>query len=211
VNRAIQTLPGVQPVDEGTGLFVRGGDFTETRVLLNDAALLNPPQLLTPTGTFVGTVDPFQLDGIFFSSGGFGARYGNALSAVAALRSLGRAERAGGSVGAGLVGPSAAGALPLGRRASVRVSGNYFDVAPIYRLNGAPRRFDPAPHGHAAGASLAYAYRPPRRSSSTRWTRARGSAWASTTRRSAAPTRPTWRAASPWRRGVTCSAAWRRR
>ena len=160
VNRAIQTLPGVQPVDEGTGLFVRGGDFTETRVLLNDAALLNPPQLLTPTGTFVGTVDPFQLDGIFFSSGGFGARYGNALSAVAALRSLGRAERAGGSVGAGLVGPSAAGALPLGRRASVRVSGNYFDVAPIYRLNGAPRRFDPAPHGHAAGASLAYAYRP---------------------------------------------------
>ena len=122
VNRAIQTLPGVQPVDEGTGLFVRGGDFTETRVLLNDAALLNPPQLLTPTGTFVGTVDPFQLDGIFFSSGGFGARYGNALSAVAGLRTLGRAERAGASVGAGLAGPSVAGALPFGRRASVRVS-----------------------------------------------------------------------------------------
>ncbi len=160
VNRAIQTLPGVQPVDEGTGLYVRGGDFTETRVFLNDAALLNPPQLLTPTGTFVGTVDPFQLDGIFFSSGGFGARYGNALSAVAGLRTQGRAERRAGSLGVGLGGPSAAGALPVGRRGGVRLSGNYFTLAPVVRLNGAARAFSPAPHGHDAGASLAWAYRP---------------------------------------------------
>ena len=34
VARAIQTLPGVQNVDEGTGLFVRGGDVSETKVLL---------------------------------------------------------------------------------------------------------------------------------------------------------------------------------
>jgi hypothetical protein len=33
VNRAIQTLPGVQSVDEGTALFVRGGDYTETKAL----------------------------------------------------------------------------------------------------------------------------------------------------------------------------------
>src|SRR5688572_8348285 len=70
VNRAIQLLPGVQAVDDGTALFVRGGDFTETKAFLNEAPLLNPVQLLTPSGTFVGTVDPFQLDGIFFSSGG---------------------------------------------------------------------------------------------------------------------------------------------
>ena len=160
VNRALQTLPGVQQVDEGTGLYVRGGDFTETRIFVNDAALLNPPQLLTPTGTFVGTVDPFQLDGIFFSSGGFGARYGNALSGVAGLRTQGRAERRGGSLGLGLGGPSAAGALPLGRRASVRVSGNYFTLAPVVRLNGAARTFSHAPHGHDLGASVAWAYRP---------------------------------------------------
>ncbi len=160
VNRAIQTLPGVQPVDEGTGLFVRGGDFNETRVFLNDGALLNPPQMLTPTGTFVGTVDPFQLDGIFFSSGGFGARYGNALSAVAGLRSQGRAERRQATLGAGLGGPSAALALPVGPRAGVRLGGNYFSLAPVVRLNGAPRRFSPAPHGHDLGGSVAWAYRP---------------------------------------------------
>jgi hypothetical protein len=149
----------VQPVDEGTGLYVRGGDFTETRVFLNDAALLNPPQLLTPTGTFVGTVDPFQLDGIFFSSGGFGARYGNALSAVAGLRSQGRAERVASSVGVGLGGPSAAVAAPVGSRVGLRASGNLFSLAPVIRLNGASRAFSPAPHGHDLGASAAWAYR----------------------------------------------------
>jgi vitamin B12 transporter len=40
--RAIQTLPGVHNVDEGTGLFVRGGDVNETKVLLNDAVMLSP-------------------------------------------------------------------------------------------------------------------------------------------------------------------------
>lgn len=57
INRAIQLLPGVQAVDDGTALFVRGGDFTETKAFLNEAPLLNPAQLLTPSGTFVGTVD----------------------------------------------------------------------------------------------------------------------------------------------------------
>src|SRR5215208_1996477 len=55
VNRAVQTLPGVQQVDEGTGLFVRGGDFTETRVFLNDGLLLTPASIQSPAGTFVGT------------------------------------------------------------------------------------------------------------------------------------------------------------
>ena len=32
----------VQAVDDGTALFVRGGDYTETKVFLNDAVLLNP-------------------------------------------------------------------------------------------------------------------------------------------------------------------------
>ena len=78
VNRALQTLPGIQQVDEGTGLFVRGGDAYETKVFPNDAALLNPMDIQSPNGTFMGTVDPFLLDGIGFSSGGFGARSGNA-------------------------------------------------------------------------------------------------------------------------------------
>ena len=88
VARAIQTLPGVQNVDEGTGLFVRGGDVSETKVLLNESVMLSPYNYETPTGNFTTTVNPFLLEGIFFSSGGFGARYGNVLSGVAGEFSL---------------------------------------------------------------------------------------------------------------------------
>lgn len=160
VNRAIQSLPGVQAGDEGTALFVRGGDFTETRVFLNDAGLLTPVQLQTPSGTFTGTVDPFLLDGIFFSSGGFGARYGDALSGVAALRTQGRPARSSATASAGLAVLSGAGALRLSPTWSVRVAGNRSDLDPMFRLNGTRRRYDPPPHGHDLSGSAIYSYRP---------------------------------------------------
>ena len=102
VARAMQTLPGVQNVDEGTGLFVRGGDVSETKVLLNNTVMLSPYNYETPTGNYTVTVNPFLLDGIFFSSGGFGARYGNILSGVADLRTAGRPVQSSVTAVAGL-------------------------------------------------------------------------------------------------------------
>lgn len=158
INRAIQLLPGVQPVDDGTALFVRGGDYTETKVFINEAVLLNPAQLLTPSGTFVGTVDPFQLDGIFFSSGGFGARYGNALSGVVGLRTRGAATRNAATLGAGLAAWSADGALRASERLTLRVAGNRNDLAPFLRVNANPRGFAPPPRGRDLSASATFTY-----------------------------------------------------
>jgi hypothetical protein len=160
VNRAIQSLPGVQAGDEGTALFVRGGDFTETRVFLNDAGLLTPVQLQSPSGTFTGTVDPFLLDGIFFSSGGFGARYGDALSGIAALKTQGRPTRSSATASAGLAAFSGSAALRLSPAVSVRIAGNKSNLDPMFRLNGTDRRYDPPPHGSDLSASAIYSYRP---------------------------------------------------
>ena len=160
VNRAIQTLPGVQSVDEGTALFVRGGDYTETKVLLDGAVLLNPTQLRTPTGTFVGTVDPFLLDGIFFSSGGFGARYGNALSGLVSLRTQGRPSRTSATASVGLAALSGAAAVARPRRAGIRLAANRFDLDPFLRFNGSDRLYDPPPVGHDLSGSLTWTYRP---------------------------------------------------
>jgi vitamin B12 transporter len=109
VYRALQTFPGLQAVDEGAGLFVRGGDVAETKVLLNEAVVLSPYRYESPTGGFFGSFDPFLLEGIFFSSGGFGARYGDALSGLAALRTLGRPERLGLGATASLAAPANSG------------------------------------------------------------------------------------------------------
>jgi len=160
VNRAIQSLPGVQAGDEGTALFVRGGDFTETRVFLNDAGLLTPVQLQSPSGTFTGTVDPFLLDGIFFSSGGFGARYGDALSGIAALRTQGRPARSSATATAGLAALSGSAALKLSPSLSIRVAGNRSNLDPMFRLNGTRREYDPPPHGYDLSASAIVTYRP---------------------------------------------------
>src|SRR5688500_3383775 len=160
VNRAIQTLPGTQNVDEGTALSVRGGDYTETKVLLDGAVLLNTTQLRTPSGTFIGTVDPFLLDGIFFSSGGFGARYGNALSGIASLRTLGRPSGTSATASAGLAAISGAIAVALPKASGIRAAGNRLDLEPFFRLNGSSHRYDPAPIGHDVSGSVAWNYRP---------------------------------------------------
>src|SRR5262249_23602676 len=141
-------------------LFVRGGDFTETRVFLNDAGLLTPVQLQSPSGTFTGTVDPFLLDGIFFSSGGFGARYGGALSGVAALRTLGWPTPTSATASAGLAVSGGAAALTLSPSFAVRVAGNRSNLDPMFRLNGTSRDYDPPPHGYDASGSAIYNYRP---------------------------------------------------
>lgn len=159
INRTIQTLPGVQSVDEGTALFVRGGDYTETKIFLNEAPLLNPLQLLSPSGTFVGTVDPFLLDGIFFSSGGFSARYGDALSAVAGLRTRGQAQRNTGTLGAGLAAFSADLGMKASPTLSIRAAANRFDLQPFLDVNGSPRQFNPAPHGRDLSGSIIWNYR----------------------------------------------------
>jgi hypothetical protein len=160
VNRAIQTLPGAQTVDEGTALFIRGGDHTETRVLLDGAVILDGTQLRTPTGTFTGTVDPFLLDGIFFSSGGFSARYGNALSSIVSLRTQGRPEASSATVSAGLAAISGSVAIALPQTTGVRAAGNRLDLAPFLRVNASPRQYDPPPTGHDVSASATWRYRP---------------------------------------------------
>jgi hypothetical protein len=160
IARAIQTLPGVQNVDEGTGLFVRGGDVSETRVLLNDVALIAPYNYETPTGNYTVTVNPFLLDGIFFSSGGFGARYGNILSGVADLRTQGRPVQTSIVGTAGLASISAGLNLALPHGLGTRATATRSDTRPMFKLNGTTRSYSPAPNGTDFSGSVIWKYRP---------------------------------------------------
>jgi vitamin B12 transporter len=160
IARAIQTLPGVQNVDEGTGLFVRGGDVSETRVILNDVVMIAPYNYETPTGNYTVTVNPFLLDGIFFSSGGFGARYGNVLSGVADLRTQGRPAQTSVIATAGLAAVSAGLNLALPDLTGFRATGTLSDTRPLFQVNGSTRNYSPAPRGTDVSASTAWKYRP---------------------------------------------------
>ncbi len=160
IARALQTLPGVQSVDEGTGLFVRGGDSPETKVFLNGAELLDAQRLETPVGSAAQTVDPFLLEGIAFSTGAFSARFGNALSAVAELASAGRPRVRRSTLHASLASVSARFAQPLGASVGAHATLGVSDNRLVIGLNGSPRRYERPPYGHAASGSVNMRYRP---------------------------------------------------
>jgi len=147
IMRALQTLPGPQAVDEGSGLFVRGGDVSETRVLIDDAWLLSPVRFDNPTGHVTASVDPFLLDRTVFSTGGFGAQYGNALSGLVRLESAGRPTRTTGTANVSIGGAGLAIALAPTSRFGARLSANASTLAPLIAVFGAAQPYAPPPRG----------------------------------------------------------------
>lgn len=147
VMRAIGSLPGVARVDEGAGLFVRGGDVSETRVLLDGAVVNHPYRYETPTGGFRGAVDPFLTQGISFSTGGFSAEYANSLSGVLEMHGLDRPTAAHATGSAGLAGVAGSVAIPAGSRAGFRLAANRTTPTVLFGVNEPPTEFDQLPNG----------------------------------------------------------------
>ena len=85
---ALQTLPGTTNVSEDGRLFVRGGDAGETQIFVDGIRVFTP---YSPTPNNIptrGRLSPFLFKGITFSTGGYSAEYGQALSSVLLLNSI---------------------------------------------------------------------------------------------------------------------------
>ena len=92
LTKAIETLPGVQTVGESNGLFVRGGAGSECQILFDEMVIQNPFYSPVPDTKQRGRFDPFMFSGTTFSTGGYSALYGQALSSTLALTSNGLAD-----------------------------------------------------------------------------------------------------------------------
>lgn len=158
ITGAIKTLPGVQNTDEGTGLFVRGGDLTETRTVIDGAPLYSAVQFEAPTGSVAQTVNPFLVERITFSAGGFGAAYGNALSALVDLRTQGLAPRTSTTANASIGGVSLAGTARLRGQRSITATAAYSNLAALFRVFGNTRDFEPPPIGTTVSTQAVQAY-----------------------------------------------------
>ncbi|HYE59513.1 MAG TPA: TonB-dependent receptor, partial [Rhodothermales bacterium] len=158
---AVKSFPGVASVDEGAGLFVRGGSVDETIVLLDGATVAHPYKYESPTGGAFGTIPPFLVSGTQFSSGGFSAKYGNALSGVLDMDSDHMPDGSAYTVNLGLGAASLAGYAPLiPGKLGVRFSGNRSYTKWLFRLNGIKDRFPTPPMSADANLSLIYHYSP---------------------------------------------------
>jgi hypothetical protein len=158
VNSTVKTLPGVQNVDEGSGLFIRGGDYTETRTFIEGAPMFTPYQFEAPTGSVAGTINPFLTDGISYSAGGFGVEFGNALSGVVDLRTQGRPQTTSLSTSATLLSVGAGGGLRLPHGFGLSATASLSDLSSFFALNGNPRGYQPAPRGNTESLQAVWEY-----------------------------------------------------
>ncbi len=92
ITGAIQTLPGVQTINAENGLFVRGGSGRESKIIIDEMEVQNPYYSPVPDVKQRGRFDPFMFSGTVFSSGGYSALYGQALSSTLVLTSKGLAD-----------------------------------------------------------------------------------------------------------------------
>lgn len=85
---ALQTLPGTQTVGEDGRLFVRGGEANETQTYVDGIRVAQPYGSTTNNLPTRGRFSPFLFKGMSFSTGGYSAEYGEALSSVLLLNTI---------------------------------------------------------------------------------------------------------------------------
>jgi len=126
---ALQTLPGTTTVNEDGRLFVRGGGAEETQVFIDGIRVFQP---------FFGTAQniptrsrfsPMLFKGITFSTGGYSAEYGQALSSVLLLNTIDVPDQEKTDIGVMSAGAQL-GHTKIWGDASLSFSTQYINLAP---------------------------------------------------------------------------------
>jgi tetratricopeptide (TPR) repeat protein len=145
VMQSFQTMPGVTRAGDGSDLYVRGGDPSESPVFIDGSRLVYPGRYENLNGAAFGILDSQVIRNAYFSSGGFSARYGDALSGVLDIETTGRPAARRLNLLASTVQLGVNGALPLGRRAGAWASVRATDVSLLLAMHGRRDEFSRAP------------------------------------------------------------------
>jgi hypothetical protein len=126
---ALQTLPGTQTVGEDGRLYVRGGEADEAQTFVDGIRVAQPYGATTNELPTRGRFSPFLFSGISFSTGGYSAEYGEALSSVLLLNTQDEPDQSKTDIALMTVG------LGLGntqkwKKSSLSVNATYIDLAP---------------------------------------------------------------------------------
>ncbi len=144
---AIQTLPGVQRNGgDQTGLMVRGGDVSETSFIIDGLVAQNAFGSSVPGVAQRTRFNPFQFKGTAFSTGGYTARYGQALSSILDLSTLDLPDQTNINIGANFAGIFLGGSK-LMENSAVEFTGFYQNLSPFLALAKANVKFYEAPQG----------------------------------------------------------------
>ncbi len=130
---ALQTLPGTTTVAEDGRLFVRGGEAGETQIFIDGIRVFTPYSPTTNNIPTRGRYSPFLFDGITFSTGGYSAEYGQALSSVLLLNTIDEPDQNKTDIGIMSVGATL-GNTQKWHKSSLSVNASYTNLAPYLLL-----------------------------------------------------------------------------
>ncbi|GAA4011271.1 hypothetical protein GCM10022408_24580 [Hymenobacter fastidiosus] len=131
---AFNTMPGTTRNGEEGKLFVRGGAAGETKQYL-DGMLLQSPYNASLSGVPArGRFSPMLFKGMAFSTGGYSAEYGQALSAVVALNTEDLAPETQTGISVLSLGGLSLSHQQRAERSSVAVTGDYLNMRPYFGL-----------------------------------------------------------------------------
>ena len=157
ITAVMNLLPGTQRVGEQEGLFVRGGSNAEAKVVIDGLIVQNPYFSSTPGVQSRGRFQPFMFKGTSFSTGGYSAQYGQAMSSVLLLNTTDIGQNNGLSVGLNLASANLSYDHATAR-SSVSATGYYGNLKPLFAL--VRQNIDWTREPEFAGSSVTYRLKP---------------------------------------------------
>ena len=159
--QSLRALPGINAPAEGAALYVRGGDPAETVIRIDGAEIGHPYHYEGASGGLFSILDTYMLKSAFFSSGGFAARYGGAMSGVLDIETQDPMNLKTVNVGANIVGASLSSTWALvPDKLSAMLSVNRSATSLLYKLYGSNREYVSPPTSFSGVGKLLYRYSP---------------------------------------------------
>lgn len=155
ITGALKTLPGAQQVGESEGLYVRGGTAAETKTFIDGTLVNNFFYSSVPNIAQFGRFSPFLFKGTVFSTGGYSALYGQALSSALILESIDLPESSSANIGISVLSGSAGYQhLAKNKKSSWGFDYNYTDLALAFKVIKQKQDYDKVPAYHTGSANF---------------------------------------------------------
>jgi len=155
ITGALKTLPGTQQVGESEGLFVRGGTAAETKTFIDGTLVNNFFFSSVPNIAQFSRFSPFIFKGTVFSTGGYSALYGQALSSALILESIDLPEQSSANIGITVLSGSAGfQQLSKKKNSSWGINYSYTDLSLAFALIKQRQDFSKVPVYHNLDANF---------------------------------------------------------
>lgn len=150
---ALTALPGTATVGEDGRLFVRGGDGYETKTFIDGLLSKKPYSSNVPDLPSRGRFSPFLFTGTTFSTGGYSAEYGQALSSALILNTNSFPQQTQTDVSIMTVGGGVSQTVK-GDKTAASFGVDYTNLTPYFQL--VPSKFSMNQYPESVGTTFTF-------------------------------------------------------